>query len=100
MIVCIAARDTSKRGFALYLDVAAVVLDIKYRLRCIFHAPNHHGCNLDRVSAFVVDLQPLAVEVVRSKRHLRCKRLEPHCPLGTAERQPVSWSVVASSDAF
>src|SRR5215471_10953999 len=75
MIVRIRARDAADRGLALHLHVALVVLDIERGLRGVLDAPHDHGRDLDRIAALVVDLELLAVEVVRAQRDLRGQRL-------------------------
>ena len=43
------------------MKAVLIVIDIKSRLSRILHAPDNHRRNLDRVTAFVVYLQLLAV---------------------------------------
>ena len=70
VIVGVEARDAANGGFALDLDVALVVFDVEDGLRRILDAPDHDGRDLDGVAALVVDLERLAVEVVRAQREL------------------------------
>ena len=75
VVVRVRARDAADRRLALHLHVAFVVLDVERGLRRVVDAPDDHGRDLDRVAALVVDLELLAVEVVRAQRDLGRQRL-------------------------
>jgi hypothetical protein len=62
--------QVADRGLGLHLDVVLVVVDLEHRLRAVVDAPDHHGADLDRVAALVVDLQRRGVEVAAAQRDL------------------------------
>ena len=83
-VVGIARGKVPDRGFGLHADVLLVVLDIEHRLCRVAHAPDDCRGDLDRVAALVVDLQPLAHQVVHAQADLllAVERIGPAQPLG------------------
>ena len=70
VVVGVAEGEVAHRRLGLRQDVGLVVLDVEARLRRVVDAPDDRRRDLDRVAAQVVDLELLAVEVVRAHRDL------------------------------
>ena len=70
VVVGIAEGEVAQRRLGLRQHVGLVVLDVEARLGRVVDAPDDRRGDLDRVAALVVDLQLLAVEVVRAHRDL------------------------------
>ena len=49
--------------FALDVDVGVVIVHVETGLERVLNAPDHDGRDFDRVAAFVVDFELVAVEV-------------------------------------
>ena len=58
------------RCFGLHAHVLVIVLDVEYGLCGVVDAPDDRRRDLDRVAALVVDLQPLAHQIVRAQSYL------------------------------
>ena len=69
-VVVVRGGEVAHRGLGLDPHVLVVVLDVEHGLRGVAHAPDDGGGDLDRVAALVVDLQPLAHQVVRAQADL------------------------------
>ena len=67
-VVRVTVRRVADRRLALHDDVVFVVVHVEARAEGVLDLPNHDRGDLDRVSALVVDLQLLAVQIARSQR--------------------------------
>ena len=70
VVVGVAEGEVAHRRLGLGQHVGLVVLDVEAGHRRVVDAPDDRRRDLDRVAAQVVDLQLLAVEVVRPDRDL------------------------------
>ena len=57
VVVRIIVRQMTNRSFALHLHIVFGNLDIEARLGRVFHIPNHHSGDFDRVALLVVYLE-------------------------------------------
>jgi hypothetical protein len=61
-VVRIGAGEVPHGGLALRGHVRLEVVDVEHRLGRVFDAPDHHGGDVHRVAALVVDLELVAVQ--------------------------------------
>jgi hypothetical protein len=82
VVVRIFVREMAQRRLGLHRHVLFIVIDVEHRARRVADAPDDGGRDLDRIAAFVVDLELLAVEVAQTQRHLHLveERIRPAQP--------------------
>jgi hypothetical protein len=70
MVVGKLIGQVTQRRLRLDGHVVLVIVDVQHCARRVADTPDNGGRDLDRVAAFVVDLELLAVEVAQAQAHL------------------------------
>ena len=70
LVIGVARREVADGCLGLDPHIGLVILDIEDRLRGVAHTPDDGGRDLDRIAAQIVDLELVAVEVVRAQTEL------------------------------